>query len=90
MMAQAYSALARKLCPETRAAAHAELDRVLQCLGRVLRITMTCSTFRSRMADLGAVPAPMAHATSEALRAYLKSEIDSWGSLIKQAGISPE
>jgi hypothetical protein len=34
MMAQAYSALARKLCPETRAAAHAELDRVLQCLGQ--------------------------------------------------------
>jgi tripartite-type tricarboxylate transporter receptor subunit TctC len=51
---------------------------------------MTCSTFRSRMADLGAAPASMAHATSEALRAYLQSEIDSWGSVIKPAGISPE
>jgi hypothetical protein len=36
-----------------------------------------------------AVPAPMAHATSEALRACLKSEIDSWGLVVKQAGISP-
>ena len=34
MMAQGYGALARKLGPETRAAAQAELDRVLRCLGR--------------------------------------------------------
>jgi DNA polymerase/3'-5' exonuclease PolX len=34
MMAQGYGALARKLRPETRAAAQAELDRALQCLGQ--------------------------------------------------------
>jgi hypothetical protein len=34
MMARGYCALARKLCPATRAAALAELDHVLQCLGQ--------------------------------------------------------
>jgi hypothetical protein len=34
MMARGYGALARKLCPETRAAALAELDQVLQRLGQ--------------------------------------------------------
>jgi hypothetical protein len=33
MMARGYCALARKLCLETQAAAQAELDQVLQCLG---------------------------------------------------------
>jgi hypothetical protein len=33
MMARGYCALARKFCPESRAAAQAELDRALQCLG---------------------------------------------------------
>jgi hypothetical protein len=34
MMARGYGALARKLCPETRAAALAELDQALQRLGQ--------------------------------------------------------
>jgi len=34
MMARGYGALARKLCPETRSAALAELDQVLQRLGQ--------------------------------------------------------
>jgi tripartite-type tricarboxylate transporter receptor subunit TctC len=42
------------------------------------------------MADLGAVPATVAQATPDSLRAFLKSEINSWGSVIKQAGITPE
>jgi tripartite-type tricarboxylate transporter receptor subunit TctC len=40
------------------------------------------------MADLGAVPATAAKATPESLRSFLKSEIDLWGPIIKQAGIS--
>jgi hypothetical protein len=36
------------------------------------------------------VPSPAARATPEVLRTYLKSEIDSWGAVIKQAGITPE
>jgi tripartite-type tricarboxylate transporter receptor subunit TctC len=36
------------------------------------------------------LPSGAAQATPGALRAYLKSETDSWGSVIKQAGISPE
>jgi hypothetical protein len=42
------------------------------------------------MSDLGAVPATAAQAAPDSLRAFLKTEIDSRGSVIKQAGISPE
>jgi hypothetical protein len=34
LMARGYCALARKLCPETRGSAQAELDEVLRCLGQ--------------------------------------------------------
>jgi tripartite-type tricarboxylate transporter receptor subunit TctC len=63
---------------------------VLESLNHAQQAAIADPTFRSRMADLGAVPAPTAQANPEALRAYLKSEIDSWGAVIKQAGISPE
>ena len=39
------------------------------------------------MADLGAVPAALDQATPQALRGYLKSEIDKWGPLIEAAGV---
>jgi hypothetical protein len=41
------------------------------------------------MADLGSVSATAAAATPEALRTFLKSEIDLWGMVIKQAGVAP-
>jgi len=62
----------------------------LDSLNRALQTAVGDATFRSRMADLGALPSGAAQATPDALRAYLKSETDSWGSVIKQAGISPE
>jgi len=41
----------------------------------------------SKFADLGTEPVAQDRATPEALRAYLKSEIDKWGLIIKKAGI---
>jgi tripartite-type tricarboxylate transporter receptor subunit TctC len=62
----------------------------LDTLNRVLQTAIADTTFGSRMADLGAVPATAAQATPDSLRAFLKSELDSWGAVIKQAGILPE
>jgi hypothetical protein len=42
------------------------------------------------MADLGSVPATSAAATPEALRTFVKSEIELWGTVIRQAGVIPE
>jgi tripartite-type tricarboxylate transporter receptor subunit TctC len=62
----------------------------LDSLNHALQMAVGDSTFGTRMADLGAVPATAAQATPDALRTFLKSEISSWGTVIKQAGISPE
>jgi tripartite-type tricarboxylate transporter receptor subunit TctC len=62
----------------------------LDFLDRALQIAVQDATFGARMADLGAVPATAAKATSESLRSFLKSEIDLWGPIIKQAGISAD
>jgi tripartite-type tricarboxylate transporter receptor subunit TctC len=62
----------------------------LDSLNRALQIAMQDPTFAARMADLGAVPATAAQATPESLRSFLKLELDTWGQVIKQAGISPE
>jgi tripartite-type tricarboxylate transporter receptor subunit TctC len=62
----------------------------LDSLNRALQIAIQDPTFAARMADLGAVPATAAQATPESLRSFLKLELDTWGQVIKQAGISPE
>jgi tripartite-type tricarboxylate transporter receptor subunit TctC len=62
------------------------LDR----LNGALQAAVQDATFNSRLADLGAVPAPLANAAPEPLRAHLKSEIETWGPIIKKAGIQPE
>jgi tripartite-type tricarboxylate transporter receptor subunit TctC len=63
---------------------------VLDALVRALQIAVQDQTFGARLSDLGAVPATAAKATPELLRSFLKSEIDLWGPIIKQAGISAE
>jgi tripartite-type tricarboxylate transporter receptor subunit TctC len=63
---------------------------VLDTLDRALLVAVQDPTFGARMADLGAIPASTAMATPEVLRTFLKSEIDLWGSVIKQAGIAAE
>jgi tripartite-type tricarboxylate transporter receptor subunit TctC len=39
------------------------------------------------MHELGALPASLQQATPEALRTFLKSEIDRWRPVIKAAGV---
>ena len=43
--------------------------------------------FRSRLADLGAEPAPLAKANPESLRALLKSEVEKWTPIIRKTGV---
>ena len=62
----------------------------LDKLNGALRTAVQDPTFDSRMADLGAVPAPLSNAAPEPLRAHLKSEIETWGPVIKKSGIQPQ
>jgi tripartite-type tricarboxylate transporter receptor subunit TctC len=62
------------------------LDR----LNGALQVAVQDATFNSRLVNLGAVPAPLTNAAPEPLRAHLKSEIETWGSIIKKAGVQPE
>jgi len=62
----------------------------LKKLNGALRTAVQDPTFDSRMADLGAVPAPLSNAAPEPLRAHLKSEIETWGPVIKKSGIQPQ
>ena len=58
------------------------LDRLVTALQNALKD----SNVKLRLADLGTEPVPMSKATPEALRSFLKSEIDKWGPIIKKAG----
>jgi tripartite-type tricarboxylate transporter receptor subunit TctC len=62
----------------------------LDKLNAALQSAVQDQTFNSRMADLGALPASLANAAPEPLRIHLKSEIETWGPIIKKAGIQPE
>jgi len=62
----------------------------LKKLNGALRTAVQDPTFNLRMADLGAVPAPLGNAAPEPLRAHLKSEIETWGPVIKKSGIQPQ
>jgi tripartite-type tricarboxylate transporter receptor subunit TctC len=58
------------------------LDRLVVSLQAALKD----ANVKLRLADLGTEPGPQAKATPEALRAFLKSEIDKWAPIIKKAG----
>lgn len=62
----------------------------LDGLDSALQMAVKDQAFNSRMADLGAVPVSPTAASAEPLRALLKSEIETWGSIIKTAGIQPQ
>ena len=64
--------------------------RALDRLNGALQVAVQDTTFSSRLANLGAVPAPLTNAAPEPLRAHLKSEIETWGPIIKKAGVEPE
>jgi tripartite-type tricarboxylate transporter receptor subunit TctC len=59
---------------------------VIDKLAAALREALQDPHVKSRFADLGAVPVTVDKATPEALRTYLKAEIDKWGPIYKKAG----
>ena len=58
------------------------LDRLVSSLQAALKD----ANVNLRLAELGTEPVPQSKATPEALRAFLKAEIDKWGPIIKKAG----
>lgn len=60
---------------------------VIDKLVAALQAAVQDPTFKSRLADLGAQPVPVAKANPEALLTFLKAEIDKWGPIIKKGGV---
>ena len=59
----------------------------LDKLVAALQVAVQSPAFRTRLADVGAEPVPVAKATPESLRALLKSEIDKWTPIIRKTGV---
>ena len=60
---------------------------VLERVNAALRVALKDATVQQRMADLGAEVVPESKQNPEALRTWLKSEIDRYGAAIKAAGV---
>jgi tripartite-type tricarboxylate transporter receptor subunit TctC len=60
---------------------------VIDTLASALQTALKDPNVKQRFADLGTEPVPDAKAHPEALRAYLKSEIERWSPIIKKAGV---
>ena len=60
---------------------------VVDRLVGALQTAVQDPTLKSRLADLGAEPVPVAKANPESLRNQLKTEIDKWAPIIKKAGV---
>jgi tripartite-type tricarboxylate transporter receptor subunit TctC len=63
---------------------------ILDTLDHALQVAVASPGFKARMADLSSFPATAAGATPEGLRTHLKSELELWATVIKQAGVVPE
>jgi tripartite-type tricarboxylate transporter receptor subunit TctC len=59
----------------------------LDKLVAALRSAVQSPAFRTRHADLGAEPVPLAKATPESLGALLRAEVDKWTTIIRKSGI---
>ena len=59
----------------------------LDKLVAALQVAVQSPAFRTRLADVGAEPVPVAKATPDSLRALLKSEIDKWAPIIRKTGV---
>jgi len=66
-----------------RGTPQAALDK----LNGALRSAVQDPAFKSRLADLGAEPVPLAKATPESLHTLLKAEIDKWTPIIRKTGV---
>jgi tripartite-type tricarboxylate transporter receptor subunit TctC len=60
---------------------------VMDKLVVALQTAVADPAFKARLADLGAEPVTPAQANPETLRALVRSEIDKWAAIIKEAGI---
>ncbi len=63
---------------------------VVDKLSASLQEAVKDPTVKAKLAELGAVPVSQERARPEALRVQLKSEIDKWGTIIKEAGVYGE
>lgn len=59
----------------------------IERLAAGLREALADPTLKTRMAQLGAVPASAAHATPDGLRQRLKAEEQRWAPIIREAGV---
>jgi tripartite-type tricarboxylate transporter receptor subunit TctC len=59
---------------------------VQEKLVAALQAAVQAPAFRSRMADLGAEPVPLAKATPQSLGAQLKAEVEKWTPIIQKSG----
>lgn len=59
---------------------------VIDSLVKALQIALKDANVKARFAELGTEPVAENRARPEALRAYLKAEIDKWAPIIKKAG----
>src|SRR4051812_16937279 len=60
---------------------------VQEKLVTALQAAVQAPAFRSRMADLGAEPVPVAKATPQSLGDQLKAEVDKWTPIIRKSGV---
>lgn len=60
---------------------------VVDKLSSALQYALADSAVKQRFNDLGTEPVAQNRATPEALRTYLKSEVDKWAPIIKKAGV---
>lgn len=60
---------------------------VMDKLVAALQTAVVDPTFKTRLADLGAEPVPVAQANPEALFTLVKSEIDKWVPIIRKIGV---
>ena len=60
---------------------------ILDKLIAALQAAVQDASFKSRLAELGAEPVPLAKANPDALRTHLQAEINKRGPIIKKAGI---
>jgi tripartite-type tricarboxylate transporter receptor subunit TctC len=63
---------------------------VIDKLAAALREALKDGDVKSRLAAAGAEPVAAERARPEALRDFLKAEIDKWGPIIKKAGVSAD
>ena len=59
----------------------------LDKLVAALQSAVQAPVLRTRLADLGAEPVPLAKATPQSLGELLKSEIDKWAPIIRKSGV---